>query len=184
MTACLKSACIVSIWNPLVRWALPQERTSWTVLFDGKRSRWVDGEDQERILSESRKVSSSERRRRDSELLFSAASKEYGDFELEFETKPIDPELNSGVQIRSKTREAKGKEKRMVSVNGPQVEVSQRVEGAKSYSGNIYGQGWGGWITPKDGRRQHSFLEDRGLEPHSCPGGREIRSRLGSTAIR
>ena len=31
--------------------------------------------------------------------------------------------------------------------------------GDKNYSGNIYGQGWGGWITPKDGRKQHSFLK-------------------------
>ncbi|MEM8954555.1 MAG: DUF1080 domain-containing protein [Verrucomicrobiota bacterium] len=88
---------------------------------------------------------------------FLCTNEEYGDFELEFETKLIDAELNSGVQIRSQTREAKGDQK-WGPVNGPQVEVSAG-RGENSYSGNIYGQGMGQWITPKDGRKQHDFMK-------------------------
>ena len=48
---------------------------------------------------------------------FLCTEKEYGDFELEFEVK-VDPRLNSGVQIRSQTKDTP-----TGRVNGPQVEI-------------------------------------------------------------
>lgn len=79
---------------------------------------------------------------------FLCTKKEYGDFELEFEVKLLDNELNSGVQIRSKTREPKGDEK-FGRVNGPQVEIEASGEkGAES--GYIYCEACGGWMTPED----------------------------------
>ncbi|MGB0372890.1 MAG: 3-keto-disaccharide hydrolase [Opitutales bacterium] len=89
---------------------------------------------------------------------FLCSNEDYGDFELEFETKLIDNELNSGVQIRSKILEPKKNEK-YGAVYGPQVEVTGR-DFVKNYSGNIYGQGWKTWLTPPDSKKAHSFYKD------------------------
>ncbi len=73
---------------------------------------------------------------------------EYGDFELEFDVKLLNNQLNSGVQIRSLTKEPEGDAK-FGRVNGPQVEIEASGEkGAES--GYIYGEACGGWMTPKD----------------------------------
>jgi len=88
---------------------------------------------------------------------FLCTNRNYSDFELEFETKLINNELNSGVQIRSKTQEPKGTQK-YGSVYGPQVEVTGRNM-EKNNSGNIYGQAWKAWLTPKDKRHSHNFFK-------------------------
>lgn len=89
---------------------------------------------------------------------FLCTNTEYGDFELEFETKLIDPELNSGVQIRSANRKPKGRQK-VGPVEGPQVEFAAKNPARGTRSGNIFGQGWGGWLTPKDKIRSHTFVK-------------------------
>jgi hypothetical protein len=82
---------------------------------------------------------------------FLCTEKEYGDFELEFEVKVAD-ELNSGVQIRSQTKD--GPEGR---VNGPQVEI----EASPGEAGYIYGEATGrGWLTPEDKLAPHSHLKN------------------------
>jgi hypothetical protein len=79
---------------------------------------------------------------------FLCSAKEYGDFELNIEVKLINDELNSGIQIRSKTKPPQEHEE-FGRVNGPQVEVEASGEkGAES--GYIYGEACGGWMTPKD----------------------------------
>lgn len=78
---------------------------------------------------------------------FLVYDKVFSDFELEFEINIIDSELNSGVQIRSACKEASGKQK-YGAVYGPQVELA--TKGDKTRSGFIFGQGWKGWITPKE----------------------------------
>ena len=84
---------------------------------------------------------------------FLCTDKEYGDFELTFEVK-VDNELNSGVQIRSKTHGGpKGR------VNGPQVEIeASGKNGAEA--GYIYGEACGGWMTPKDKLIPHKHFKD------------------------
>ena len=89
---------------------------------------------------------------------FLCTNETYGYFELEFETKLIDHELNSGVQIRSANRAPKGKQK-VGPVEGPQVEFAAKNPDRGTRSGNIYGQGWGGWLTPKDQIRNHTFVK-------------------------
>lgn len=89
---------------------------------------------------------------------FLCTNAEYGDFELEYETKLIDSGLNSGVQIRSRNRPPKGKQK-VGPVEGPQVEFAAKNPERGSRSGNIYGQGWGGWLTPKDQIRSHTIVK-------------------------
>lgn len=89
---------------------------------------------------------------------FLCTDKQYADFELEFECKLISPELNSGVQIRSLNRPPKGKQK-VGPIEGPQVEIAAKNPERGSFSGNIFGQAWGQWLTPKDNRRNHKFFK-------------------------
>lgn len=75
---------------------------------------------------------------------FLCTTKDYGDFELEFDVK-VDNALNSGVQIRSQTKDTP-----TGRVNGPQVEIAS--DGGKgAVAGYVYGEATGrGWLTPKD----------------------------------
>ncbi|MCM2374120.1 family 16 glycoside hydrolase [Aporhodopirellula aestuarii] len=68
---------------------------------------------------------------------FLCTDRTFRDFELTFEVN-VDEGLNSGVQIRSKTRDDSGR------VYGPQVEI----ESSPGESGYVYGEATGrGWIT-------------------------------------
>lgn len=92
---------------------------------------------------------------------FLCSKQEYGDFELEFEVK-VDDALNSGVQIRSKTKETggSGKNAQFGRVYGPQVEIeASRKNGAEA--GYIYGEATGrGWLTPEDRLKPHKVFKD------------------------
>lgn len=91
---------------------------------------------------------------------FLCTKKEYGNFELEFDVK-VDNHLNSGVQIRSQTKEpndpAAGKFGR---VNGPQVEIeASGANGAEA--GYIYGEATGrGWLTPPERLKPRKTFKD------------------------
>ena len=93
---------------------------------------------------------------------FLCTEKEYSDFELEFDVK-VDAGLNSGVQIRSKTRDktiGKGPNNAAGRVIGPQVEIeSSGRNGAES--GYIYNEATGqGWLTPEDRLIPHKHFRD------------------------
>lgn len=90
---------------------------------------------------------------------FLCTVKEYGNFELEFEVK-VSNQLNSGVQIRSQTRdEKKNNIYKTGRVNGPQVEIeASGANGAEA--GYIYGEACGGWMTPKDKLVPHKHFKD------------------------
>ncbi|MCG6155160.1 3-keto-disaccharide hydrolase [Rubinisphaera margarita] len=90
---------------------------------------------------------------------FLCTPKDYGNFELEFEVKVAD-QLNSGVQIRSKTKEPKGNDEKFGRVYGPQVEIEASGEkGAEA--GYVYGEATGrGWLTPKDQLIPHKHMKD------------------------
>jgi hypothetical protein len=69
---------------------------------------------------------------------FLCTLKDYGDFELKFEVK-VDDQLNSGVQIRSRSKEEINKGR----VHGPQVEIA-----TNGTAGYIYGEALGtDWLT-------------------------------------
>ncbi|MED5281283.1 MAG: DUF1080 domain-containing protein [Verrucomicrobiota bacterium] len=94
---------------------------------------------------------------------FLCSDKLYGNFELQFEVKLINDELNSGVQIRSNTRELTEKEKargfKKGRVNGPQIEIEATKEkGAES--GYVYGEACGGWMTPKEDLKPHRHFKN------------------------
>lgn len=93
---------------------------------------------------------------------FLCTKKAYGDFELTFEVK-IDKGLNTGVQIRSKTREksiGEGPNRAAGRVIGPQVEIeSSGKNGAEA--GYVYSEATGrGWLTPKDRLIPHRHFQD------------------------
>jgi hypothetical protein len=81
---------------------------------------------------------------------FLCTDKHYGDFELQFDVK-VDPQLNSGVQIRSQTQG----DSPTGRVNGPQVEIS-----LDKMAGYIYGESAGGWMTPDAERQPHDRFID------------------------
>jgi hypothetical protein len=91
---------------------------------------------------------------------FLCTPRDYGDFELEFEVK-VDDRLNSGVQIRSKTKddEKKGDEK-FGRVYGPQVEIeASGKNGAEA--GYVYGEATKyGWLTPESRLKPHKHFKD------------------------
>lgn len=71
---------------------------------------------------------------------FMCTAEDYSDFILEFETK-VDTLLNSGVQIRSHSKDVAGK----VLVYGYQVEIDPTARG---WSGGIYDEARRGWLYP------------------------------------
>ena len=111
----------------------------WTKLFDGKtlagwkqKNGWatyrIDGDAIVGVTS------------KDSPNSFLCTVKDYSDFELKFEVN-VANELNSGVQIRSKSIP----EKDGGRVHGPQVEI----EASPGESGYVYGEATGrNWISP------------------------------------
>ena len=87
---------------------------------------------------------------------FMCSVKEYGDFELEFEVK-VDNGLNSGVQIRSQTKDEAGKNSiyKTGRVNGPQVEIE--ASGAKgAEAGYVYGEATGRGLADSPGSAEAS----------------------------
>lgn len=106
---------------------------------------------------------------------FLCTDKLYGDFELEFEVK-VDNGLNSGVQIRSQTRDTP-----TGRVNGPQVEI----ESGPAEAGYVYGEATGrGWLTPKERLIPHDHMKNekwnkfrvvaKGPEIHTWINGKPV----------
>ncbi|MCA9170718.1 MAG: DUF1080 domain-containing protein [Planctomycetales bacterium] len=81
---------------------------------------------------------------------FLCTDKLYGDFELTFDVK-VDPQLNSGVQIRSQSVGGTPDGR----VNGPQVEIS--LDGLAGY---VYGEAAGGWMSADADRVPHKYFKD------------------------
>lgn len=109
---------------------------TWTELFNGKDlTGWSqkNGTATYQVVDGTVKGTTSE----GSPNSFLCSDKEYGDFELQFEVK-VHNNLNSGVQIRSQT-----KDKPTGRVNGPQVEI----ESGPGQAGLIYGEACGGWMS-------------------------------------
>jgi len=129
----------------------------WVSLFDGKTlDGWIqkNGTARYKVVDKTIQGTTSE----GSPNSFLCSVKEYGDFELEFEVK-VHNQLNSGVQIRSKTKQAQGDAK-FGRVYGPQVEIeASGVKGAEA--GYVYGEATGlGWLTSKKNLKPHQVMKD------------------------
>ncbi|QEG25082.1 family 16 glycoside hydrolase [Mariniblastus fucicola] len=105
---------------------------------------------------------------------FLCSKKEYGDFELQFDVK-CDPDLNSGVQIRSvsKADYKKGR------VHGPQVEIA----GPALVSGFIYSEGTGrGWISQE--RTEHKHYKNDGWNSYKVVAqGKRVRTWINGESV-
>lgn len=86
---------------------------------------------------------------------FLCTDRDFGDFELEFEVK-LTNRLNSGVQVRSKTRPETLDGKPIERIHGPQVEIEQ----SPGEAGYLYGERAGGWMTPEDELKPHSLFKN------------------------
>jgi hypothetical protein len=145
-------------WGPCVH---ADEQEGWISLFDGKTlDGWIlkNGTATYRVEDGTIVGKTTE----GSPNSFLCTEKEYGDFELEFEVK-VHPKLNSGVQIRSKTKDKpRGQPgyEHFGRVYGPQVEI-EATGGTDGSSGYIYGEATGrGWLTPDDRRKSHQHFKD------------------------
>jgi hypothetical protein len=92
---------------------------------------------------------------------FLATQATYANFELEFEVLVSD-KLNSGVQIRSRSRVGDEGKLKAGRFYGPQVEI----EASPGQSGYVYGEATGrGWLSPEPGSKdpavnQHNLFKN------------------------
>ncbi|WP_339911110.1 DUF1080 domain-containing protein [Symmachiella dynata] len=133
--------------------AVPAFAGEWVELFDGKTlDGWTQRNGTATYRVEDKTIVG--KTKTGSPNSFLCSDKDYGDFELEFEVKVHD-KLNSGVQIRSQTKETP-----TGRVNGPQVEIEASGDGGAE-AGYIYGEATGrGWLTPEDELKPHKQFKD------------------------
>lgn len=130
----------------------------WVALFDG---RTLDGWVQRNGTAEYRVADGAivGRTSEGSPNSFLTTEEAYGDFELEFEVK-VDDALNSGVQIRSRTKErptGPGADDQAGRVFGPQVEI----EASPGLAAYVYGEATGrGWLTPQERLEPHHYFRN------------------------
>ncbi|MEZ6119468.1 MAG: DUF1080 domain-containing protein [Pirellulaceae bacterium] len=154
MARTLLATVLVMAIGSVSAWA---EDGEWVSLFDGKSlDGWIqkNGTAKYDVVDGTIHGTTNE----GSPNSFLCSEKEYGDFELEFEVKVHD-RLNSGVQIRSKTKEAADGEK-FGRVFGPQVEIEASGDNGAE-AGYVYGEATGrGWLTPEDRLKPHKYFKD------------------------
>ena len=88
---------------------------------------------------------------------FLCTDKEYSDFELEYEIKIHDKQLNSGVQFRSKNTGGRVEGR----VNGPQCEAEATDIKNGGESGYIFAEATKYfWLVPNEKRKPHNHVKD------------------------
>lgn len=145
---------VLAVTGLLASAASAVEAQEWESLFDGKTlAGWTqkNGTATYRVEDGAIVGKTSE----GSPNSFLCTDKVYADFELEFEVRVAD-QLNSGVQIRSKTTDGTNEGR----VNGPQVEIeASGANGAEA--GYVYGEATDrGWLTPEDRLKPHKHFKD------------------------
>ena len=113
---------------------------------------------------------------------FLCTKDDYGNFELEFEVKLLNNELNSGVQIRSQTKAPEAGEE-FGRVNGPQVEISASgAEGGQA--GYIYGEACGGWMTANaEAKRSKAFKDGEWNKYRVVAKGAQLQTWINGEPI-
>jgi sugar phosphate isomerase/epimerase len=125
---------------------LPQDRAHaaearWTSLFDGKTLQgWVQRGGAARYEVKNGAIVGTTVP--NTKNTFLCTERSYGDFVLELEFK-VDPELNSGVQIRGQSRP----DYQDGRVHGYQVEIDPDVERGRLWTGGLYDEGRRGWLA-------------------------------------
>jgi hypothetical protein len=138
-------------------WNKEETSADWISLFDGKTlNGWVQKNGTAKYRVEDGAIGGTTTP--GSPNSFLCTFNEFGDFELRFEVLLHDNELNSGVQIRSQTREPEG-DAEYGRVNGPQVEIESSSTGSPE-AGYIYEETASGWLVPDDERTYHKAFKD------------------------
>lgn len=123
----------------------------WQVLFDGKSfTGWKASNDNEQFQIVDGVIQGTS----SNKTHFLITENEYRNFELQFEVKLHDTDLNSGVQIRTSTTRVNAKGDIRPSVHGPQVDLGK----SPGRSGHIFGQGNGRWFTPAADLERNSLM--------------------------
>lgn len=107
---------------------------------------------------------------------FLCSKQNYGDFELVWEVK-VDDELNSGVQIRSRTKDNKPAER----VHGPQVEIA-----TNGSAGCVYGEGLPtGWLSGpgSDPKKTGAFKKGEWNKYRVLAQGKRIQTWVNDVQI-
>jgi hypothetical protein len=157
------------------------EGDGWVTLFDGKT---LDGWIQKNGMATYRVENGTivGRTAKGSPNSFLCTAQEYGDFELQFEVMLMDNELNSGVQIRSQTREPEG-DAEFGRVNGPQIEIEASGENGAE-AGYIYCEACGGWMTTEEDLKPHKTFNDGEWNQYRIVAlGPRIRTWINGTEI-
>jgi hypothetical protein len=130
----------------------------WVSLFDGKTlDGWIQKNGKATYKVEDGAIVGTTAK--NSPNSFLCTVNDYGDFELEFEVKLIDNQLNSGCQIRSQTKPTKKATDPVGRVNGPQVEIEASGNNG-GQSGCIYGEACGGWMSSKESQKPQKIFKD------------------------
>ncbi len=176
-----KASCVVllllacvAVW-PLLAADKEKDKDGFSPLFNGKN---LDGWEQRNGTATYRVEDGAVvgKTTEGSPNSFLCTVKEYGDFELKFEVKVAD-ELNSGVQIRSKSK-GDTKDGR---VHGPQVEIA-----TNGTAGYIYGEGLNtGWLTKNmdDPKAKAAFKKGEWNQFHVKAMGKSIKTWVNGVPV-
>jgi hypothetical protein len=153
LVAALAALAMASLFTPApVSPAAGARDDGWVDLFNGKDlDAWVRRGGKANYRAEDGQIVGSTVPNTANSFL--CTKKDYADFILELEFK-VDPDLNSGVQIRSqcfdepKTVELNGKKIKIAAgrVHGYQVEIDPDVKRGRLWTGGIYDEGRRGWL--------------------------------------
>ena len=172
--------------------ALPagQSEDGWVNLFNGKDlDGWVQRGGKAQYKVEDGQIVGSTVPNTGNSFL--CTKRDYGDFVLELEFK-VDPNLNSGVQIRSHvydhdtTVEWKGKTIKIDAgrVHGYQVEIDPDVKRGRMWTGGIYDEGRRGWLADLEHNEpaRKAFKPGEWNQFHIECRGDSIKTRLNGVA--
>jgi len=151
------------------------EQTVWVSLFDGKTlNGWVQRNGTAKYRVEDGTIVG--KTNEGSPNSFLCTKKDYCDFELLFEVK-VDNRLNSGVQIRSKSK----KDYKNFRVHGPQVEIA-----TNGTAGFVYGEALGtGWLSKnrKDPRKKAAFKKGQWNKYRVLAKGNHIKTWVNGVPV-
>ena len=150
---------IAMAWVLTIPHVRAADKDGWVSLFDGKTLQgWIQKNGTATYRVENGTIIG--KTAEGSPNSFLCTTRDYGDFEFEADVK-VDNHLNSGFQIRSKTKEPKDKDQEKFGrVYGPQVEIeASGANGAEA--GYVYGEATGlAWLTPAERLKPHKHLKD------------------------
>jgi hypothetical protein len=149
----------------------------WQILFDGTSlDGWKPARDNKQFTLVDGVILGSS----SGQTQFLHTKKEYGDFELEFEVKLHDLDLNSGVQIRTSLIRVNERGDERPSVHGPQVDLGK----SPGRSGYIFNQGNGAWVTPKEDLIRNSLMVNgEWNKVRVLAVGREIKTWINGNQV-